>query len=126
MVYIVCIGSNEHPKENLAFARKRLMELFLDIRFSDEEETRPYNMTREVLFTNQVAYFKSDKQVADIISCLKSIEQEAGRTAEEKEQEIVRLDIDLLAGDATIYKPEDWNRAHVRRGVEMLKTNIIT
>ena len=39
MVYTVCIGSNEHPQANLAFARRRLSECFPGIRFSKEEET---------------------------------------------------------------------------------------
>ena len=41
MVYTICIGSNERRKDNLALARKRLSELFPDIRFSAETDTQP-------------------------------------------------------------------------------------
>ena len=51
---------------------------------------------------------------------MKNIEREAGRTPEEKEQEIVRLDIDLLACDSKVYKPEDWKRDYIVRGLEEL------
>ena len=41
MVYTICIGSNVNRKENLALARKRLSELFPNIRFSAEADTEP-------------------------------------------------------------------------------------
>ena len=113
MVYIISIGSNEQRKDNLALARKRLSELFPGIRFSKEEETKP-------LFSNQIARFVSSKQVGEVSSHLKSIEREAGRKPEEKLQEIVRLDIDLLSCDETIYKPEDLKRDYIIRGLKQL------
>ena len=51
MVYTICIGSNEHRKDNLALARKRLSELFPDIRFSAEADTKPLFFRRQALFT---------------------------------------------------------------------------
>ena len=113
MVYIISIGSNEQRKDNLALARKRLSELFPGIRFSKEEETKP-------LFSNQIARVVSSKQVGEVSSHLKSIEREAGRKPEEKLQEIVRLDIDLLSCDETIYKPEDLKRDYIIRGLKQL------
>lgn len=120
MVYTISIGSNEQRKDNLALARKRLFELFPDVRFSKEEETKPLFFRRPALFSNQVARFVSGKQVEEISSHLKSIEREAGRKPEEKEQEIVRLDIDLLSCDETIYKPEDMKRDYIIRGLKEL------
>ena len=120
MVYTICIGSNEHRKDNLALARKRLSELFPDIRFSAEADTKPLFFRRQALFTNQVARFISDYDADEVILRLKNIEREAGRTPEEKEQEIVRLDIDLLACDSKVYKPEDWKRDYIVRGLEEL------
>ena len=84
MVYTICIGSNERRKDNLALARKRLSELFPDIRFSAETDTQPLFFRRQALFANQVARFMSDCDVHEIILYLKSIEREAGRTSEEK------------------------------------------
>ena len=55
MVYTICIGSNERRKDNLALARKRLSELFPDIRFSAETDTQPLFFRRQALFANQVA-----------------------------------------------------------------------
>ena len=92
MDYTISIGSNEQRRENMELARRRLTELFSGIRFSEEEVT----------------------------ACLKAIEREAGRKPEEKEQEIVRLDIDLLSCDGTVYKPKDLKRDYILRGLKQL------
>lgn len=123
VVYTICIGSNEHKEANLRLARRRLEELFPDIRFSMEEETKPLYCQRKALFANQVARFVSDSGVGEIVPRLKAIEREAGRTPEEKAQDIVRLDIDLLTCDGTVYKPEDLKRDYVRRGLRDLENN---
>ncbi|MCL1616273.1 2-amino-4-hydroxy-6-hydroxymethyldihydropteridine diphosphokinase [Bacteroides sp. ET71] len=120
MVYTVCIGSNEHPQANLAFARRRLSECFPGIRFSKEEETEPLFFRRRVLFSNQLARFSSELTRQEVCLCLKGIEREAGRKAEEKQREIVRLDIDLLACDGQVCRPDDWARDYVRRGLSEL------
>lgn len=121
VVYTISIGSNERRKENLSLARKRLRELFPGICFSTEEETEPLYFRRSSLFSNQVARFISEKDATEITSHLKAIEREAGRMPEEKKQEIVRLDIDLLSCDGTVYRPEDLRRDYICRGLKELE-----
>lgn len=104
----------------MALARRRLTELFPDIRFSKEEETEPLFFHRTDVFSNQVARFVSDEGVTGVIARLKAIEREAGRLPEDKKQETVRLDIDLLSCDETAYKPEDLKRDYIIRGMEEL------
>lgn len=120
MDYTISIGSNEQRRENMELARRRLTELFPGIRFSEEEETAPLFFHRPNLFSNQVARFASDNPAEKITACLKAIERESGRNPEEKRQEIVRLDIDLLSCDGTVYKPEDLKRDYILRGLKQL------
>lgn len=101
-------------------ARTRLAELFPGIRFSEEEETEPLFFRRPNPFSNQVACFRSDAPAEDIKALLKAIEREAGRKPEEKAQEIVRLDIDLLTCDDAAYKPQDLERDYICRGLRQL------
>lgn len=124
MTYIISLGSNEEREKNLSLARKRLEELFPDICFSNEEETLPVRFHRMNMFSNQLACFVSDANDTEIISRLKTIEEEAGRTMQEKAKEIVRLDIDLLSCDGKVYKYDDWNRDYVQRGLEQLENKI--
>lgn len=121
MVYTISIGSNEQRKDNLALARKRLSELFPGILFSKEEETKPLFFQRPDLFSNQVAQFTSPCNTEEIVAQLKSIEREAGRTPNEKKQEIVRLDIDLLRCNDVVYKPKDLKRDYILRGLKELE-----
>lgn len=121
MVYTICIGSNEQRGNNLALARRRLKELFPDICFAKEEETKPLYCKRAELFSNQVARFRSDTPAGEVNKLLKAIEREAGRKPEEKAQDIIRLDIDLLACDSKILKPKDMEREYVRKGLSQLE-----
>lgn len=117
MRYVISIGSNKCRRENMLLARRRLADYFADIRFSEEEETEPLFFHRQDKFMNQVACFHSDWDKEKLSACLKSIEREAGRRPEDKRNEIVRLDIDVLACDDVIYKPEDMKRDYIRRGL---------
>ncbi len=107
----------------MKLARQKLSLLFPGIRFSKEEDTAPLFFHRSTMFSNQVARFTSDLEADSVISLLKSIELEAGRMAEDKKREIVRLDLDLLMCDAVIYKPEDLLRDYVIRGIQELDSN---
>lgn len=121
MVYTISIGSNEQQKENLSLARKRLKELFPSIRFSTEEETKPLYFRRSSLFSNQVARFISSNDAAEITSCLKAIEREAGRMPEEKKQEIVRLVWTYYHVMIQSINPDDLKRDYICRGLKEIE-----
>lgn len=120
MEYLISIGSNEDRVTNMALARRRLAQLFADIRFSAERETEPLCLSRPCRFSNQVACFHSHLCADEVRLCLKAIEREAGRVPQDKSLEIVRLDLDLLTCDGRVLKPADMERGYVRQGVEEL------
>ena len=118
---IICIGSNYNRKENLLLARRRLVDLFPTIRFTSEQETRPLFFRSPALFSNQVAEAEEERVRKE----LKAIEQSAGRRPEDKKEEKISLDIDLLSFDDRVLKPEDLKREYVVKGLEELKYNQI-
>ena len=77
------------------------------------------------LFSNQVAMFFSDAEEERVRKELKAIEQSAGRRPEDKKEEKVSLDIDLLSYDDRILRPEDLKREYIVKGLEELKYNQI-
>ena len=97
--YIVCIGSNYNRKENLTFARQKLTESFSSICFAPELETKPLFFKNPALFSNQVVLFFSDKDEEVVRKTLKDIERRSGRRPEDKKEEKVCLDIDMLLYD---------------------------
>lgn len=121
MEYLISMGSNEGRAANMALARRRLAQLFADIRFSAERETEPLCLHRPGLFSNQVACFHSSLGTDEVRLRLKAIEREAGRMPQDKPLEIVCLDLDLLMCDGRVFKPADMERAYVRQGMEELK-----
>ncbi|MGN0049234.1 MAG: 2-amino-4-hydroxy-6-hydroxymethyldihydropteridine diphosphokinase [Bacteroides sp.] len=125
MLYLISLGSNERPHENLALAHRRLSEQFPDIRYSAVYDTPPLFFRHNTAhFCNQVACFHSMLLPAVVKACLKAIEVEAGREPSDKQNEVVKLDIDLLACDLLCYKPDDCQRDYVRRGIEELELTI--
>ena len=118
---IICIGSNYNRKENLFFARQKLADLFPSIRFTSEQETQPLFFRSPALFSNRVAQFFSEAGEERVRKELKAIEKSAGRRPEDKKEEKVCLDIDLLAFDDRVLKPEDLKREYIVKGLEELK-----
>lgn len=118
---IICIGSNYNRKENMFFARQKLADLFPSIRFTSEQETQPLFFRSPALFSNQVAQFFSEAGEERVRKELKAIEKSAGRCPEDKKEEKVCLDIDLLAFDDRVLKPEDLKREYIVKGLEELK-----
>ena len=78
MEYLVSIGSNEGRRQNMLLARRRLSELFADIRFSCEEETAPLYLHRSCRFSNQVACFHSDLCADEVRERLYSTAKDIG------------------------------------------------
>ncbi|ERI85788.1 putative 2-amino-4-hydroxy-6-hydroxymethyldihydropteridine diphosphokinase [Bacteroides pyogenes F0041] len=115
---VVCIGSNYNRKESLAFARRKLMELFSPVCFSVEQETLPVNIKNRSLFSNQVAVFFSELKEEEVKVELRKIEEAAGRSFENNKKGIIVLDIDLLLFHHRILKPEDMKREYILKGIE--------
>lgn len=122
--YIVCIGSNYNRRENLTFARQKLTESFSSICFAPELETKPLFFKNPALFSNQVALFYSDKDEETVRKMLKNIEQRSGRRPEDKKEEKVCLDIDMLLYDNKILKPEDWQRGYIQQSLSAFHSSL--
>ena len=119
---LICIGSNDHRKENLLLARQNLYALFPSIYFATEMETEPLDLKNTARFSNQVALFATAMEKEAVVNALKEIEMKAGRRSEDKTAEKIPLDIDLLVYGNEILKPKDLRREYIQKGVEELGT----
>ena len=119
-ICLICIGSNYNQKKNFLLAHQKLHALFPDIRFAKEEVTKPLWFRNQALFTDQVAVFSTIDEEWQVKAKLKDIEHEAGRHPEDKLEEKVCLDIDLLIYDGKILKPDDLKREYIQKGIEEL------
>lgn len=119
-VYLICIGSNYCKERNLLLAREQLTAIFPSIKYGDELETTPENMTNPALFLNQVARFSSSLPMDEVSPTLKELEKLAGRTPESKQKQEIPLDIDILMYNDTVIRPEDMKKDYVIQGIQSL------
>lgn len=118
---LLCLGSNSNRHLHMEEARKALMELFPTIRFSEEMTTEAIGDKFQSPFSNQVAKLETSLTIEEIRSLLKKIEKDNGRLLEDKEQGIVKLDIDLLMYDDLTLKPNDMEKDYVLEGISSLQ-----
>lgn len=123
--YIICIGSNYERNKNLSFARQQLRQFFPSVVFTPEKETVPLQIGNPALFSNQIGIFFSKQNEEEIQKDLKEIEIIAGRHPEDKQKERICLDIDLLACDNQLLKPEDCKREYVKELLSLLPSSLI-
>lgn len=117
---LLCLGSNSNRHFHMEEARKALMKLFPNIRFSKEMTTEAIGDKFLSPFSNQVAKLETSLTIEEIRNLLKKIEKDNGRLPEDKEQGIVKLDIDLLTFDDLILKPNDMEKDYVLEGMKFL------
>ncbi len=120
MRYQISIGSNTDPEINVSKAHQALDVLFPDIRYSTLVKTMPLGLHNQSVFYDQVAQFTSTLSAVQLIDSLKQIEREIGRSPQDKAREVIKIDIDLLASEAEVFKAEDLKRAYVREGLAEL------
>ena len=118
---LLCLGSNSNRHFHMEEARKALMKLFPNIRFSKEMTTEAIGDKFLSPFSNQVAKLETSLTIEEIRNLLKKIEKDNGRLPEDKEQGIVKLDIDLLMYDDLTLKPNDMEKDYVVKGISSLQ-----
>ena len=124
--YIICLGSNYNREANLLLARNELERLFPSIYFTKEIDTEPVSLKIPLHFLNQLAVFFSAEGEEYVNRKIKEIEIISGRsTSSDKLKEKICLDIDLLACDNKILKPEDWERSYMKKLLLLLPSSIL-
>ena len=110
---VLCIGSNHQREQSFELAHQLLQVLLPGIRFATCRETEPLGLTNKARFWNQVGVFESNRSVNELRALFKEIERKAGRLPEDKKQEKICLDIDLLCYNRNVLKPEELKRDYI-------------
>ncbi|MCR4764967.1 MAG: 3-deoxy-manno-octulosonate cytidylyltransferase [Bacteroidaceae bacterium] len=125
MKYILCIGSNTDPQQNMTLAVNELTRHFPGIHFSSEQISEPMGTQRPDCFLNRAACFESDMEYEEVRAITKEIERKAGRTPDEKYKEIIRLDVDILQAGTQRFKEHDWQQLYVQRLLRQLELRFV-
>jgi 2-amino-4-hydroxy-6-hydroxymethyldihydropteridine diphosphokinase len=117
---LLCLGSNFDQEKNTEKARKLLCNTFKSITFSKNLWTTPIGKGTS-LYLNCLASTETTMDYDELNVLLKRAELSFGRTPEEKKQNIVRIDIDVLQYGDKILHPDDWERYYVKQLLQQLK-----
>lgn len=112
---IISIASNHEQKLHLSEARQLLGQLLTPQRYTDEIWTKPCGKPlKPDLYLNQLLYASTSLSVEELQNELKALERRMGRTAEDRQEGIVRIDLDLMEYDGRRYHQSDWERPYMR------------
>lgn len=117
------LGSNEPTNCYILKAQTLLRGLFPDIVFDRLQRTAPVDFICDRLFFNQVAKCTTSLNKENMIAILKETEKILGRKPEDKQQGIVRIDIDLLIYDGERLKFKELQRNDILDGLKRLTTS---
>lgn len=116
---ILCLGSNADQEANIQQAQQLLRNEYASIDFTPSIWTEPVGVVSPP-YLNCLATMS----IKDSLSCLhdktKAIERLMHSSREERKDNIVRIDIDILSFDHKHYHEDDWNRDYVKQLIEVL------
>ena len=118
---ILCLGSNADQEANIQQAQQLLRNEYASIDFTPSIWTEPVGVVSPP-YLNCLATMS----IKDSLSCLhdktKAIERLMHSSREERKDNIVRIDIDILSFDHKYYHEDDWSRDYVKRLIQDLPT----
>lgn len=78
-------------------------------------------METSVTFLNQVVVGDTNLDKESFVEFLKFLEYHLGRTDDEKQKGIIKIDADLLMWNDEIIRPEDFERDYIRESMAALQ-----
>jgi 2-amino-4-hydroxy-6-hydroxymethyldihydropteridine diphosphokinase len=110
---IVALGSNNNQTNNLERAVSIIKSMFNDAEFSSNMWTNPIGIESD-MFLNKLAKFSTKYNLSEILKVLKQVEKDCGNTQNDRDNNIIPMDIDILQyGDKKMHE-KDWERPYVR------------
>lgn len=112
----IVIGSNTGPRESHINRALRELERLCEIHKVSHIYESPDYLGKGRQYLNCVVEFCSSECENALISCLKEMEKEAGRTELSKERGEVPLDVDIVIWDGEIRRDADFNASFFKEG----------
>ena len=111
---VISLAANCDAVKNLPEARLCLEQILVFSHYTNAIWTEPIGCKRKDLYLNQLVKATTKLSFDELHNQLKAIEQKIGRTAEDRQEGIVRLDLDILAFDDERHHLADWERHYVK------------
>ena len=119
---ILALGTNCEQLRNMEKAKGMLADILWNISFSSQTWTAPIGIVSDQ-FLNCLAIGETSQSLSSLLSAIKRIERECGDSTALRQENIVRMDIDiLLFGDKKMHNL-DWQRPYIQQLMKELTTN---
>lgn len=115
---LISLAANCRHEKNLSEARIRLRQVLSALTYTPELWTDPVG-GGDGKYLNQLAKGCTELDADTLQSALKQIEHDMGRTPEERQRGIVRIDLDLLDYDGCRHHLRDWGQPYVKELIGM-------
>jgi 2-amino-4-hydroxy-6-hydroxymethyldihydropteridine diphosphokinase len=119
--FVVCLGSNIDRQRNIFKAGRMIASKAGFIKFCPARYTKSIGMETSVTFLNQVVVGDTNLDKESFVEFLKFLEYHLGRTDDEKQKGIIKIDADLLMWNDEIIRPEDFERDYIRESMAALQ-----
>lgn len=117
---ILALGSNSNQEKNIENAIIMLQKLFDDnIRITRKVWTEPIGIKSDK-FLNCLVSANTSFEFENIQRALKNIEVLCGDKKENRKQNIIRIDIDILQFGDKKFHDRDWTRKYIKELVKEL------
>lgn len=121
---IISIASNYEQEENLRRAHECLEQVLALLRYTEQLWTEPittgHSASTSPPYLNQLVEAYTTLDADELQRQLKAIEHQMGRTIDDRRQNIVRIDLDLLLHGDCRYHVNDWPRPYVQQLIGQL------
>lgn len=120
---ILSLGSNYDAEQNLLEARSSLEQILSVDSQTPTIWTDPIGCQSASQYLNQLIKANTNLSLSQLNILLKDIECRMGRSQADRQQHIVRIDIDILQYDSDRYHLRDWQRPYVMQLLPYLNLN---
>ena len=116
---VISLASNYGQQQNLHRARQCLEQILSSCHYTEAIWTEPFSSSvvggaSPAMYLNQLVTATTTLSVKTLESSLKAVERQLGRTAADRCQGIVRIDLDLMLYDGNRYHLKDWSRPYIQ------------
>lgn len=115
---IILTGSNVKPYSKVREALQELKQLDPSLKYLPETLTSPLGENKSRLYLNQLISLETLLPLEELILSLKNIERKLGKAKNDKTNDFIIIDIDLIYFNATLLKPKEATLPYVQDGLK--------
>lgn len=118
---IISLASNrDNGDAILKCTIEKLSQNNMATRFSKCYRTAPVGTCSKRFYWNCTGIIETELDLSQIKNLYKTMERQAGRMSDSKQNGDIPLDIDIVVWNSEIIRPGDWEQSYFQKGLNMI------